>query len=637
MRNRGLVVLALLAGIPLVSDACHTVAAATIQSGVVWKDMAGEAIQAHGVGMLRVGEVYYWFGEQRERQGHCQAIRCYSSTDLKNWTLKNVVFSAQSDPSLAGISLERPKVIYNEAKCKYVLWVHKENGRDYSDARALVAVCDTPDGRYTYVKDFRPFGNESRDCTLFKDDDGSAYFISAARNNADLMCYKLTADYLDAEMQWVMCRNISREAPALFKRDGIYYLITSGCTNFGPNTNQYATSRSISGPYGPLSILCARDTWNTYVSQSAFVLPVQGTQQTTYVFMADRWKGWNLSDSRYIFLPIQFRDDGRLAPVLWADAWEIDAKTGQCTPPAAPTRAANNIARGKPCTASVKNEKDGNEASGAFDGNPRSRWCADDGDYPHWLRVDLGSSMGVSRSEIMWEQSRGSVYKYIIESSDDDEHWTVAADRSKNTDGNQTQTDSIAARGRYFRLRVLGCRPPDGGYAWASVFEWRLFNGTTNVALNRPATADSEQAGTYAAKANDGDFNTTWFTGTPKLGNWWQVDLGTVHDLTGCRLMWQDPGFYYQYKVEVSADNVNWMRVVDQTANTDVVRMPVHAFTAKGARYLRVTVTGMDEGCWLGIREVEVFDTLPLPTGHPVAQGPFQRTRSGGTIPTRVR
>ena len=56
---------------------------------------------------------------------------------------------------------------------------------------------------------------------------------------------------------------------------------------------------------------------------------------------------------------------------------------------------------------------------------------------------------------------------------------------------------------------------PQGGYAWASVNEWKLFSGDRNVALNRPATADSQQNGTYAAKANDGDFNSTWYTGKP--------------------------------------------------------------------------------------------------------------------------
>jgi hypothetical protein len=162
-------------------------------------------------------------------------------------------------------------------------------------------------------------------------------------------------------------------------------------------------------------------------------------------------------------------------------------------------------------------------------------------------------------------------------------------------------------------LTVSDVELPQGGYAWASVCEWRLISGGRNVALNRPATADSQQNGTYSAKGNDGDFNTTWYTGKPTLGNWWKVDLGKPHNLTGCRLMWHDPGFCYQYKIEASADDANWTTVVDKTGNTETKWVPVHAFTAKGARYLRVTVTGMDDGCWLGIREVEVFDTLPLP------------------------
>ena len=134
------------------------------------------------------------------------------------------------------------------------------------------------------------------------------------------------------------------------------------------------------------------------------------------------------------------------------------------------------------------------------------------------------------------------------------------------------------------------------------------------MALNRPASSDSQQNGTYAAKANDGDFNSTWYTGKPTLGNWWKVDLGKAHNLTGCRLMWHDPGFWYQYKIEVSADDRQWTMAVDMTRNSDVKWVPVHAFTAKDAQDLYVTVTGMENGCWLGIREVEVFDTLPLPS-----------------------
>jgi hypothetical protein len=194
---------------------------------------------------------------------------------------------------------------------------------------------------------------------------------------------------------------------------------------------------------------------------------------------------------------------------------------------------------------------DGNEARAAFDDNPRSRWSASDGDYPHWLKVDLGRSVSVSQSQIDWETKRGRIYKYIIECSDDNKTWTRVVDQSHNEREGET-ADDCSAKGRYFRLTVQDVELPQGGYAWASVCEWRLMSGGRNAALNRSATADCQQSGTYAVKANDGDFNTTWFTGKPTLGNWWKADLGKPHDLTGCRLMWHDPGFCYQYKIETS-------------------------------------------------------------------------------------
>jgi len=584
----------------------------TIRSGTLWTVTRGERIQAHGIGMLRVGDTYYWFGEVHLDNRTSKSINCYASTDLKHWAFKNTVLSQQSDAALANASFERPKVLYNERTKKYVLWAHKENSNDYNEARAVVAMCDRPDGNYKHVKDFRPFGNESRDGTLFKDNDGSAYFISATRGNSDIVCYTLTDDYLDVKAQSIMLKGARREAPAVFKRNGLYYLITSACTSWGPNGNMVATSRRINGRFGPMKVLCSGKTWNTYCSQTAFVLPVQGSRGTTYVFMADRWKGWNLPDSRYVFLPIQFHDDGSLVPLEWGDSWDIDTATGECTYPEELKPSPRNIALGKTCSSSIRDRNDGNEASAAFDDDLRTRWSADDGDYPHWLKVDLGRSLPVSRSEIEWEGKKGRIYKYIIESSDDDKTWKRIVDGYKNQREGAT-ADTCTAPARYFRLTVLGVELPQGGYAWASVCEWRLFSGGRNVAVNRPATADSQQNGTYAAKANDGDFNTTWYTGKPDLGNWWKVDLGKPHDLTGCRLMWHDPGFCYQYRIEVSTDDTNWTTVVDKTRNTETKWVPVHGFAAKDARYVRVTVTGMDNGCWLGIREVEVFDTLPLP------------------------
>jgi hypothetical protein len=38
-----------------------------IRPGTAWLDNRGEQIQAHGGGIMKMGGVYYWFGEDRSR------------------------------------------------------------------------------------------------------------------------------------------------------------------------------------------------------------------------------------------------------------------------------------------------------------------------------------------------------------------------------------------------------------------------------------------------------------------------------------------------------------------------------------------------------------------------------------------
>ena len=90
----------------------------------------------------------------------------------------------------------------------------------------------------------------SRDITVFVDTDGTGYMISAARENYDLHIYRLTADYTGiAALVADPWPGGHREAPALFKRNGVYFMLTSGATGWNPNQQQYATATSIAGPW----------------------------------------------------------------------------------------------------------------------------------------------------------------------------------------------------------------------------------------------------------------------------------------------------------------------------------------------------------------------------------------------------
>lgn len=307
-----------------------------ITNGTQFTDTSGNPVHAHGGGVLKVGSYYYWFGEHRNADNTFRYVDAYRSSDLKNWEFRNHVLTEASDPELATANIERPKVMYNASTGKFVMWMHKENGTDYSEARAAVAVSDTVDGDYTWKGSFRPLGQHmSRDITVFTDTDGAGYMISAARENYDLQIYRLTADYTGiASLVANPWPGGHREAPALFKRGGVYFMLTSGATGWNPNQQQYATATSIAGPWSAMKNV---GDSTAYGSQTAFVLPVQGTSGTSYLYLGDRWGNsfdGTVNDSRYVWLPLIFSNATTMS-MSWSPEVTVDTAAGTVTGTAA--------------------------------------------------------------------------------------------------------------------------------------------------------------------------------------------------------------------------------------------------------------------------------------------------------------
>lgn len=293
--------------------------------GALWYDTDGQLINAHAGGMILVDKVYYWFGEKRgtHRSG---GVSVYSSKDLYNWKSEGLAFSPSDDPAsdiTHGCLMERPKVIYNKKTKKYVMWFHLElNGKGYAAARAGVAVSDKITGPYQFVSSFRPNGNMSRDMNLFVDDDASAYHIYSSDENMDLRIVKLSDDYLTATKQDSFLFRRQREAPALFKSNGKYYLITSGCTGWAPNKASLHVAYAVQGPYVQVGDpMTGKNAEKTFGGQSTFVLPVAG-KKDAFIFIADQWNPKDLKDSRYVFLPISIKNDE--PGIGWLDEWKLD-------------------------------------------------------------------------------------------------------------------------------------------------------------------------------------------------------------------------------------------------------------------------------------------------------------------------
>jgi beta-xylosidase len=347
---------------------------ASFSPGEVWEDDQGVAINAHGGGILYYQDTYYWFGEHKGERSNAAfvGVTCYSSTDLYNWRNEGVALSVSDNPEspiVKGSTIERPKVIYNAKTGKFVMYFHLELiGRGYEAAHVGVAVSDQVTGPYRLVKhgrvnagiwpmnmteeqrnsnvkhtDFEQWwtpewmaaikdgllvrrdfegGQMSRDMTLFVDDDGKAYHIYASEENLTLQIAELTDDYLDYTGNYVRVEpGGHNEAPAIFKKGGRYFMITSGCTGWDPNAARLLTAERVMGTW-TLHPNPARgeDADLTFQSQSTFVIPVQG-KRDAFIFMADRWRPRRPIEGRYIWLPILFEDG---MPVLkWFDEWDL--------------------------------------------------------------------------------------------------------------------------------------------------------------------------------------------------------------------------------------------------------------------------------------------------------------------------
>ncbi len=304
----------------------------SIRPGQVWHDTEGRILNAHGAGMLAHEGRFFLYGECRpEGPASLNAqigVSVYSSADLLRWENKGVALPVSLEkghPLEAGCKIERPKVLFHRPTGKFIMWWHHDlKGWGHRGAYAGVAVAERPEGPFEFVKIFHPGGCMFRDCTLFLDDDGSAYAVFATDDNCNLAIARLTDDFQDVAPPCVrVFPGRYMEAPCLFKREGIYYLICSGCSSWFPNEARSAWASSVTGPWSELGNPCLGDGAEiTFEAQGTFVFR---KGDGGFVFMADRWNPDQLQDSRYVWLPIEFRRTVPYDPprpfVRWRDSW----------------------------------------------------------------------------------------------------------------------------------------------------------------------------------------------------------------------------------------------------------------------------------------------------------------------------
>lgn len=291
-----------------------------IRNGMPWFDDHGNIVNAHGACIVEEKGRYYLFGEWKSDESNAfPGFSCYSSDDLVNWKFERVVLTVQPDgilgPNRVG---ERVKVMKCPSTGEFVMFMHADD-MGYKDSYIGYATCKTINGEYQLQGPLLYQGKPVQrwDMGTFQDTDGKGYLLI---HHGPI--YRLSDNYRSIEMEVAHVKD-SGESPAMFKKDGIYYMLYSNLTSWEKNDNFYFTAPKIEGPWTKQGLFCPEGTL-TYNSQSTFVFPLKRGNDTIPMFMGDRWSyPHQASAATYVWMPMQVNGTKLSIPEYW-QCWDFN-------------------------------------------------------------------------------------------------------------------------------------------------------------------------------------------------------------------------------------------------------------------------------------------------------------------------
>lgn len=427
---------------------------ATIKNGGLWYDDKNRSVQAHGAGFVQVGDTWYMIGEDRNNTWNPD-VNMYSTKDFVHWKFeRKIIQNGVTHTSLGnGRFIERPKILYCKKTGKYVVWCHWEQG-NYGASEAACFVCDSVNGPYKFVWAGRPLGVKSRDCTAYVDDDGTAYFISTTSENQNIGLFRLSDDYLSVVEHTSLFNGQAREAPAVVKVNGYYFMIFSACSGWDPNQASYAYSRNLkSGWSGRINI----GNGIAFDTQASAILKLQGRSGTTYMYVGDRWQDPNLPESKTIMFPIYF--NGTNITFNYRQQFDLDLATGTIRD----TDTSNRISKkGWKVVAYSSQETQGengavaNVIDGIYSNKWHTRYSGSVAAAPHFITVDMGAEHyinGFLPTPRTDGNTNGLVRDYTFEVSLDGTRWTKVS--SSGWMPYWAEITFPTVRARYFRFTAV--------------------------------------------------------------------------------------------------------------------------------------------------------------------------------------
>jgi hypothetical protein len=323
--------------------------------GMSLKDTAGNLMNAHGGGIIKVCDTFYLHGEffnSATTDNNFNGFSMYSSKDFATWKNEGIILPQQTSgllgPNRKG---ERPHIIKCPATGEFVLYAHAADTTYQADKEVVYGTSPTVNGKYAFKGVLAKQGASST-CTVTGvppstcsasiashsdmsalSDGNSAYVITESG-----WVYTLASDC----HSWVSAKQYTAvngtsggiEAPTVFKAGSTYYWIGSSKTGWRANDDFYSTAPAMTGPWTYRGYLAPQGDL-TWMTQSTWVMPVVGSKGTVNVYWGDHWYGNQDTTqpgkhnylSTYVFQPLIFNGTAISLPTYKVH-WKLDVGAG---------------------------------------------------------------------------------------------------------------------------------------------------------------------------------------------------------------------------------------------------------------------------------------------------------------------
>ena len=306
----------------------------TIVNDTIWKDTSNQTMKCQGGNVSKFGSDYYWICSDIADDGNgnwtgWNGVYVYKSGDLVNWVRQGTILAPSRDGAPSASNwVGRPSLLYNSTSGKYVA-IFEAGGGVSAATSTTIAGNYTWIGRLPNTSGYTPI--EINDISAFSDG-SNAYVVGNNDKNNDQRLggtWRLRpSDYLAIDTKVFEETVGAREAHSITKIGSTYYWFASGLAGWYSSPTQYRTSTSLSGGWSSwATIATTPSSNNSFNTQFDFIVPVVGSQGTTYVYAGDRYSQFTGQGPGYTaWFPLSFASG--VPTINGYTQWQIDTATG---------------------------------------------------------------------------------------------------------------------------------------------------------------------------------------------------------------------------------------------------------------------------------------------------------------------